>query len=72
MPRKGRLHYLLAGGESLVTRARDALEDDVEGDSGPWRICFQSSLQNPDTQLKNFNIKEIALRLITVLRRSNT
>ena len=65
---RGRLHYLLAGDEGLVTRAKEALEDDVEGDSGPWRICFQSSLQNQDTQLKNFNINEIVLRLNTGLR----
>ena len=30
---RGRLHYLLAGEEGLVLRARDALDDDVEGDS---------------------------------------
>ena len=35
---------------------------------GARRNCFQSSLQNQDTQLKNFNIKEIVLRLNTGLR----
>ena len=53
----------------LRIRARNALEDDVAGDSGPWRICFQSSLQNQDTQLRNFNIKEIVLRLNTGVKR---
>ena len=40
---RGRLHDLLAGDEVLVARARDALEDDGEGDSGAWRISFCSS-----------------------------
>ena len=30
---RGRLHYLLAGEEGLVLSARDALDDDGEGDS---------------------------------------
>ena len=37
---RGRLHDLLAGDEGLVARARDALEDDGEGDSGARRILL--------------------------------
>ena len=40
---RGRLHDLLAQDEGLVARARDALENDGKGDSGPWRISFNSS-----------------------------
>ena len=37
---RGKLHYLLAGGEGLEVCARDALEDDGKGDSGAWRILL--------------------------------
>ena len=40
---RSRILFLLAGDEGIVARDRDGLEDDVEGDSGPWRICFQTS-----------------------------
>ena len=43
VPRKGRLYYLLVEDEGLVALARDASEDDDEGDSGAWRINFGSS-----------------------------
>ena len=39
-PGRGRLHYLLAGNEGLAVFARDALEDDGEGDSGARRILL--------------------------------
>ena len=37
---RGRLHYLIAGDESVEARARDAFEEDIEGASGARRISF--------------------------------
>ena len=61
--------FYLHGNEGLAVFARDAPEDDGEGGSGARRILLLSSLQNQDTQLKNFNIKEIVLRLHTGFKR---